>query len=118
MSDALEQRLSKGANDRLFVVIDHVLKELVYEFDFEVGQVEAGVVVAVELVSDVENDLVFFVFVFGLHEFVDEATGQVLNLSMAGDERIEFEAHLVADVQIGYLFVLLGDENALKTNDV
>ena len=53
-----EQALGERANDGLLIVVDHVLKELIDELHLEVGQVKASIVVAVELVCEVEYNFV------------------------------------------------------------
>lgn len=63
---------SESSNDRLFIISDDIREELVDEFDFEVCQVETSVVVAVELVSQVKNYLIFFRLFSWVEEFVDQ----------------------------------------------
>ena len=56
--ELLEQALGERADDGLLVVVDNILEELINELHLEVGQVEASIVVAIELISKVEHDLV------------------------------------------------------------
>ena len=63
---------SESSNDRLLVISDHIREELVYEFYFEVCQIETSVVVAVELVSKVKHYLIFFRLFSRIKEFVDQ----------------------------------------------
>ena len=76
------------------------MEELVDELYFEIGQIETSVVVAIVLVSKVEDDLIFFIFVLRIQEFVNQSIGQVLHLAMAGDESIKFELNLGALIQV------------------
>jgi len=50
-----QEGFREGANDRLFIVGHYFFEELIDEFNFEVGEVEAGVVVAVELIAHIQN---------------------------------------------------------------
>lgn len=54
----VQQLLGKRADHRLLIVINHILKELVDELNFEVGEVEARIIVAIELIGEVQHDLV------------------------------------------------------------
>ena len=56
--ELLEQALGERADDRLLVVVDNILEELINELHLEVGQVEASIVVAIELIGKVEHNLV------------------------------------------------------------
>lgn len=111
--DLIKESLGKCADNWFFVVADYVLEKLVDEFNLEVGEVEASVVVAVILVSEVKHDFVFLVLVQRIQKLVDQPVRQMLDLRVACDQSVEFEGYLVAHVQIGNVLVLLGNQDAL-----
>mmetsp|Transcript_31178 Transcript_31178/g.47716 ORF Transcript_31178/g.47716 Transcript_31178/m.47716 type:complete len:349 (+) Transcript_31178:2470-3516(+) len=109
----VQKTQSKRSNDRLLVIIGDILEELVDELNFEVRQIEASVIVAIELVGHVEEDLVLLGFLPGVDELVDQAVANLLHLVVAGDQMIEFERDLVADVQVSDGLLLFRDQQAL-----
>ena len=58
--ELIEQALGEGSNDGFLVVVDDILEELIDKLHLEVCQIEAGIVVAVELVGEVEHYFVTF----------------------------------------------------------
>ena len=96
--NSVEQSFWESSDNRFLVVANHVLEELIYEFYLEIGQVETSVVVAVVLISEVQDYFVFFAFVQWVQELVDHAVSQVLHLGMAGHQRIKFERNQVVDI--------------------
>ena len=82
----LQETFSEGSNDTLLIVIDDILEELIDELNFEVGQIKSSIIIAVELIGNVQNYLVFFVLALRVYKFVDQSARQVLNLSMASDQ--------------------------------
>jgi len=50
--------MGKASNKTALVVLHHVVKVALEELQFEVGQIEATVVIGCELVSDVQHYLV------------------------------------------------------------
>lgn len=70
--DCVEQSFGECSDDWLFIVVDNVLEKLVYEFYFEVGQVEACIVVWVKLISDIEYNFIFFSLCSWMNELVNK----------------------------------------------
>lgn len=114
--DLVEKLLREGANHRLLVIIDHILEELVDELDLKVGKVETCIIVAVELISKVKDDLIPLVSLQWIKEFVHHSVAEMLHLAMAGHQAVKFEGYLVAHVQISYGFMLVGNQEALKSS--
>ena len=89
------------------------MKKLVDEFNLEVGEIEASVVIAVILISEIEYDFVFLIFIQRIQKLVDQPVRQMLDLRVTCDQSVKFEGNLVAHVQIGYVLVLLGNQDTL-----
>jgi len=111
--NGVKESFGKRSDDTLLVVVDYVLEELVYKLYFEVGQVEAGIVVWIELVSDVQNNLVLLALRPGFHKVVHLSVGNVLNLRMRSDEGVELKLDLVVDIEVSYGFKLLRNQSTL-----
>lgn len=109
----LEQLLGEGTDQRLLVIVDYLLEKLIDELNFEVCDIETGIVIGVELVSKVEHDLVPLALLRRVNELVNQALADVLDFAVARDQAIKFELDLVRCVQIRYAFLLVGDEHAL-----
>lgn len=73
--DFIQQALRKSSNDALFIVAYDILEELIDELHFEVGQIETSIVVAIVLIGEVQHDLIFFIFVLRVQEFVNQSIG-------------------------------------------
>ena len=110
----IQKLLRKRANHGLLIIVDHVLEELIDELHLEVGQVEACVVVAIELVGEVEHYLVTLALLSREDELVYQTLADVLHLAVARDQTVKFELNLVCGIQIRYAFVFVGDQDALK----
>ena len=110
----VQKLLCKRANHRLLVIVDHILKELIDELHLEVGQVETCVVVAIELVCEVEHYLITLALLRWVDELVYQTLAEVLHLAMARDQTVKFELNLVCGIQIRYAFMFVGDQDALK----
>lgn len=111
---AVQQLLRKRADDRLLVIVDDILEELVDKLHLEVREVEARIVVAIELVREVQHNFVSLALLRWEDEFVDEALADVLHLPMARDQAVKFELDLVRRIQIRYAFMFVGYQYALK----
>lgn len=109
----IEQLLGESANQRLLVVIDNILEELINELHFEVRQVESRIVVAIKLICKVENYLVSFTLLLWVNELVHQSLTNVLHLAVTRDQTVEFELNLVRSVQIRYTFLFVRDEDTL-----
>ena len=86
---------------------------MIDELHFEVRQVEACVVVAVEVVGQVEHYLVSLGLVSRLDELVDPPITNVLHLRVTGDQAIKLELLEVCCVQVGDALALVRDQHAL-----
>ena len=111
---AVQQLLRKRADDRLLVIVDDILEELVDKLHLEVREVEARIVVAIELVREVQHNFVTLALLGWEDEFVDEALADVLHLPVARHQAVKFELDLVGRIQIRYAFMFVGYQYALK----
>lgn len=109
-----EDCFCESSNYWLFVVCDNVREELVDELDFEIGQVETSVIIAVELVRQVQNNFVFLRLFVGVKELVDQSIRHMLNLSMASDQVVKLEGDLVRHVQVCNGFGFVRNKDTLK----
>lgn len=109
----VQKLLRKRTYHRLLVIVDHILEELVDELHLEVGEVETCVVVAIELVCEVEHYLITLALLGREDELVYQALAEVLHLAMARDQTVKFELNLVCGIQIRYAFMFVGDQDAL-----
>ena len=75
---------------------------------------EACVVVAIELVCEVEHNFVALALLGWKDELVHQALAYVLHLAMTCDQTVKFELNLVRGIQIRYAFMFVGDQDALK----
>lgn len=114
--ELVEQALREGADDGFLVVVDDILEELIDELHLEVGQVEASIIVAVELVSEVEHDSVTFALLGRCDELVDPPITQMLHLRMTRHQAVKLELLSARSIQIRYAFVLVRDEHTLNNN--
>jgi hypothetical protein len=64
----IEQSFSEGADYALFIVVYDILEELIDKLDFKVGQIEACIIVTIELIRNIQNYFVFFIFISGVHK--------------------------------------------------
>ena len=111
--DLIEQVFGECTYYRLFVITYHILKELIDEFDFEVCQVESSVIIAVELIRQVEQDFIFFTLLFRVQEFVYKSVTDVSNLIVACNQAVESERYLIADIQVSQTLIFVRDKYTL-----
>ena len=109
-----EQKLGKRSDDRFFIVVDHVLEKLIYELNLEIGQIEPGIIVAIEGISKVEHNLVPFVLAGWVEELTNPPVAQLQNLGMAGNEAVKFELLQIGLIEIRYAFVFVRNDDTLK----
>lgn len=114
--ELLEQALGERADDGLLVVVDHILEELIDKLHLKVGQVEASVVVAIELVGEVEHDLVTLTLLGRRYELVNPPITQMLHLRMTRHEAVELELAGARCVQVRNAFVLVRNKHTLDNN--
>ena len=87
---------------------------MIYEFDFEIGEVESSVIIAVELVSQIEQYFVLLTLLFRVQELVDQSVAHMTNLVVARNQLIEGERNLITDVQISQTLIFVRYKNALN----
>ena len=109
----VKKAFGECSNNTLLIIRYDILKELIYKLNFEVCQIKSCVVIAIVLVSNVKNNLIFLILILWIQKFMNQSTRQMLYLSMTRNKRIKFKANCVAHVQIGYLFILFWYEDAL-----
>ena len=108
-----EQVLREGSDNGLLIVVYHVLEELVDELNFEVCEIKACVVVAVEVVRQVQHQLVALRLIGRRDELVNPPIADVLHLRMASYEAVKLKLLQVGCVQVSDALALVGDEHAL-----
>ena len=57
-----KQAFCESTNYWFFIVTYHILKKLIYELNFEISEIKACIIVAIELVSKIYNDFVSVTF--------------------------------------------------------
>ena len=113
LAQILKQQFSKRTDDRFFVVVDHILEKLIDELDFEVGQIEPGVVVAVEGVGEVQHNFIALVLIRRVEELQDPPIAEQLDLLVTRHQAVEFELLQVGRVQVRYSFSIVFNYHAL-----
>jgi len=80
---------------------------LIDEFDFEIGQIKASVIIAVELVCQIEEYFVLLTLLFGIQELVDQSVAHMTHLVVARNQLIEGERNLITHVQVSQTLIFI-----------
>ena len=91
----IQQLLRKGTDHGLLIIIDHILKELINELDFEVCQVKACIIIAIKLICKVQNYFITLAPLLWEYELVRHSLAYMLDLPMTRYQTIKFELNLV-----------------------
>lgn len=113
LAQILQQQFSKRTDDRFFVVVDHILEKLIDELDFEVSQIEPGIVVAVEGVGEVQHNFIALVLISRVQELKDPPITEQLHLLVTCHQAVEFELLQIGGIQVRYSFIIVFNYHAL-----
>lgn len=106
-----EECLCERANERPFIICDHICIVVTDQARFEIGKVEACIVICFELVNEVKH---YFVGLFWIDEFVYEALGDALHLLVRTAELIELKLCFGVDRDMWNFPFLSAHENGLN----
>ena len=90
------------------------MEKLIDELHFEVCDVEASIVIRIELIGKIQHDLIPLALLARVNELVYQSRAYVLDFAMACDQTVKFELNLICSIQIRYAFLLVRDQHALK----
>ena len=80
--------MSKASDKATLIILHNLIKVVLEELHFEVGQIETAIVIGGELVGHIKDD---FICVSTSHECVCHAFADLKDLLVRGDELIKFE---------------------------
>ena len=104
-----QQWLCESTDNTFFIVVDHVLEKLINKLNLKISKIKSCIIVWVILVCKIEHHLVPFALFAWVYELMNKPIAELLDIVMAGDQVVEFEADLVGNIQVSYCFLFIRD---------